>query len=314
MSRSVRSVDSTGAAITVEHLSKRFGAVLAVDDLDFTVRAGAVTGFLGPNGSGKTTTLRMILGLTTPSHGRALVGDRPYGDHSNPGRLVGAALESSSFHPGRSGLAHLEVSAPQLGVDRQRCSELLELVGLASFGDRRVGTYSMGMRQRLGLATALLADPPTILLDEPANGLDPEGIVWLRELLRSFAAEGRTVLVSSHVLGEVQHTVDDVIIIANGRLVHASTLDELASLAEPGTYAESPHPERLDRLVTSRGWSATTAGHGTLIHGVTSADIGAAAHADGLELHQLTPRGTDLEQVFLRLTTPSMEPESATTR
>lgn len=306
--RSLRGVNGSGPAITVEHLSKQFGEFNAVDDLSFNVRTGAVTGFLGPNGSGKTTTLRMILGLTTPTAGRSLVGDRPYADHPHPGRLIGAALESSSFHPGRSGLAHLEVSAPQLGVGRQRCAELLALVGLAEFAGRRVGTYSTGMRQRLGLATALLADPPTIVLDEPANGLDPEGIVWLRGLLRTFAAEGRTVLVSSHVLGEVQSTVDDVVVIAGGRLVHASSLDDLASLAEPGAYVESPDSGQLDHLVRSQGWSATTEHSGVLIHGVTSARVGAAAFAAGLELRQLTPRGADLEQVFLRLTAPEAEP------
>ena len=300
---------TTAAAITVENLSKRFGPVHAVDDLSFTVREGAVTGFLGPNGSGKTTTLRMILGLTNPTSGRTLVGSRRYVEHPQPGRVVGSALEASSFHPGRSGLAHLEVYAPQVGVSRARCAEVLAMVGLAEFGGRRVGAYSMGMRQRLGLATALLADPPTIVLDEPANGLDPEGIVWLRELLRSFAAEGRTVLLSSHALGEVQSTVDDVIIIASGRLVHTSTLDELAALAEPSVYVESPDPERLDRLLESQGWLAVPDGHGVVIHGEVAASVGAAAYADGLELHQLSPRGTDLEQVFLRLTAP--EPGAA---
>ncbi|GAB2781301.1 ATP-binding cassette domain-containing protein [Nocardioides salsibiostraticola] len=288
-------------AITIEGLSKQFGPVRAVDDLSFTVRRGAVTGFLGPNGSGKTTTLRMLLGLTAPTSGRALVGDRPYADHPRPGRVVGSALEASSFHPGRSGLAHLEVFAPQIGVDRARCREVLDLVGLTEFGVRRVGTYSMGMRQRLGLATALLADPPILVLDEPANGLDPEGIVWLRGLLRRFAAEGRTVLVSSHVLGEVQSTVDDVVIIAGGRLVHASALEGLAALAEPGAYLESPDHEGLDRLLTARGWRGSPEGHGTVIAGVSAAQAGAAAYDVGLELHQLSPRGTDLEEVFLRL-------------
>lgn len=296
-------------AITIEGVSKQFGPVRAVDDLSFTVRRGAVTGFLGPNGSGKTTTLRMLLGLTAPTSGRALVGDRPYVEHPRPGRVVGSALEASSFHPGRSGLAHLEVFAPQVGVDRSRCREVLELVGLAEFGARRVGTYSMGMRQRLGLATALLADPPILVLDEPANGLDPEGIVWLRGLLRRFAAEGRTVLVSSHVLGEVQSTVDDVVIIADGRLVHASGLDGLAALAEPGAYLESPDRAGLDRLLAARGWRGTAEGHGTVVEGVTSAQAGAAAYGAGVELHQLSPRGTDLEKVFLRLISQATEVE-----
>ncbi len=298
---------SVAAAITAKRLSKSFGSVRAVNDLSFTVRSGAVTGFLGPNGSGKTTTLRMLLGLTAATAGTSLIGDRPYVDHPMPGSVVGSALEASSFHPGRSGLAHLEVYAPQVGVDRARCVEVLRLVGLEDAGRRRVGTYSMGMRQRLGLATALLADPPTIVLDEPANGLDPEGIVWLRELLRSFAEEGRTVLVSSHVLGEVQSTVDDVIIIAEGRLVHASSLDELAALAEAAVYIETPDQVGLAQLLTTRNWESSPDGRGTLIHGAVPAEVGALAFASGIEVHQLTSRGTDLEQVFLRLTSPAVE-------
>lgn len=289
--------------LTVEGLSKSFGAVRAVDDLSFAVRPGAVTGFLGPNGSGKTTTLRMLLGLTRPTSGRTLVGDRPYGEHPMPAKVVGAALEATSFHPGRSGLGHLESYAAQAGVGRARCRELIEFVGLGHAADRRVGGYSMGMRQRLGLATALLADPPVIVLDEPANGLDPEGIVWMRGLLRAFAAEGRTVLVSSHVLGEVQHTVDDVVIIAKGRLVHASTLAELGALAAPETYVESPAGvERIVALASERGWSAQADGSGVTVTGASAAEVGSAAYAAGLELHQLASRGVGLEDVFLRLT------------
>lgn len=292
----------TGPTLAFEGIAKTFGSVPAVDDLSFTVRPGAVTGFLGPNGAGKTTTLRMLLGLTRPTAGRALVGDRPYAEHERPGRVVGAALEASSFHPGRTGLAHLEVFAPQIGVSRARCRELIEYVGLGAAADRRVGGYSMGMRQRLGLATALLGDPPAIVLDEPANGLDPEGIVWLRRLLRSFAAEGRTVLISSHVLTEVQHTVDDVVIIAHGRLVHASPLSELADLASPETYVESPDLAAVQRLCGSRGWTAAPSEHGLLVTGVAAAEVGAAAYAGGIELHQLATRGSGLEDVFLRLT------------
>lgn len=292
----------TGPTLTIESLGKSFGSVRAVDGLSFTVRPGAVTGFLGPNGAGKTTTLRMLLGLTTPSQGRALVGDRPYAEHPVPASVVGAALEASSFHPGRSGLGHLEVYAGQAGVGRGRCRELLDFVGLGPAADRRVGGYSMGMRQRLGLATALLADPPAIVLDEPANGLDPEGIRWMRGLLRGFAAEGRTVLVSSHLLSEVQHTVDDVVIIARGRLVHASSLEELAGLAEPETYVESPTREGLERLAGERGWVARPDGAGLLLSGVPAAEVGAAAYAAGIELHQLASRGVGLEDVFLRLT------------
>ena len=292
----------TGPTLAFEGIAKSFGPVRAVDDLSFAVRPGAVTGFLGPNGAGKTTTLRMLLGLTRPSAGRALVGERPYAEHPLPARVVGAALEASSFHPGRTGLGHLEVFAPQVGVSRKRCRELIEFVGLGAAADRRVGGYSMGMRQRLGLATALLGDPPAVVLDEPANGLDPEGIVWLRRLMRAFADEGRTVLVSSHVLTEVQHTVDDVVIIARGRLVHASSLASLADLAAPETYVESPDLAAVTRLCEAHGWTARASERGLLVTGVAAAEVGAAAYAGGIELHQLASRGVGLEDVFLRLT------------
>ena len=291
-----------GPTLAFEGVAKSFGAVRAVDDLTFAVRPGAVTGFLGPNGAGKTTTLRMLLGLTRPTSGRALVGDRAYVEHPTPARVVGAALEASSFHPGRSGIGHLEAYAPQVGVSAKRCRDLIELVGLAAAADRRVSGYSMGMRQRLGLATALLGDPPAIVLDEPANGLDPEGIVWLRRLLRTFADEGRTVLISSHVLTEVQHTVDDVVIIAGGRLVHSSSLAGLADLAEPETYVESPGADALTRLAADRGWTTRPDGAGLVATGVAAAEIGAAAYAAGVELHQLASRGPALEDVFLRIT------------
>jgi ABC-2 type transport system ATP-binding protein len=288
--------------LAVEGIGKTFGPVRAVDDLSFTVRPGAVTGFLGPNGAGKTTTLRMLLGLTRPTAGRALVGGTPYAEHERPARVVGAALEASSFHPGRTGLGHLEVFAAQVGVSRRRCRELIEFVGLGPAADRRVGGYSMGMRQRLGLATALLADPPAVVLDEPANGLDPEGIRWMRGLLRAFADEGRTVLISSHLLSEVQHTVDDVVIIARGRLVHASSLADLGSLAARETYAESPAADALTRLCDDRGWSHRQDGAGLVVADVPAAEIGGAAYAAGVELHQLTSRDVGLEDVFLRLT------------
>ena len=289
-------------ALEVVGLGKSFGSVRAVDDLSFRVEPGRVTGFLGPNGSGKTTTLRMLLGLVRPTDGRALVGGHAYAEHPVPGALVGAALEATGFHPGRTGAAHLAAYAPQVGVGRERCREVLDQVGLTAAADRKVGGYSLGMRQRLGLATALLADPPALVLDEPANGLDPEGIVWLRGFLRHLAAQGRTVLVSSHVLGEVQHTVDDVVVIARGRLVHASSLSELAAMAGARTYVETPTPERLAELCAERGWTCAPTGAGHEVPDVPAAEVGAAAYAAGLELHQLATRGADLEDVFLRLT------------
>ncbi len=219
--------------VEVVGLTKRFGPVHAVTDLSFTVVPGRVTGFLGPNGAGKTTTLRMLLGLATPDAGTATIGGHPYAQRAHPMRSVGAALEASSFHPGRTARDHLRVYAPQVGVGDARCDEVLATVGLTEAADRRTGGFSMGMRQRLALATTLLGDPQVLLLDEPANGLDPEGIAWLRQFLRYLAAQGRTVLVSSHVLSEVEQTVDDVVIIARGRLVHASSLAQLEAMARP---------------------------------------------------------------------------------
>jgi ABC-2 type transport system ATP-binding protein len=295
---------SSAPALTVAGLTKRFGSVRAVDDLSFTVRPGAVTGFLGPNGAGKTTTLRMLLGLTRPTSGTALVGDRPYVEHDRPTRLVGAALEASSFHPGRTGVAHLEVYAPQVGVPRSRCRAVLEAVGMGHAADQRVGKYSLGMRQRLGLATALLADPPVIVLDEPTNGLDPEGIVWIRGLLRQFAREGRTVLVSSHLLREVEASVDDVVVISHGRLRHASPLADLRAMTKPVTYVESPRADALAALAADRGWTTSADGGGLAVEGATAAEVGGAAHAAGVELHQLVSRDADLESVFLEMTRP----------
>ncbi|WP_203757198.1 ATP-binding cassette domain-containing protein [Cellulomonas chitinilytica] len=289
--------------IRVARLSKSFGAVRAVDDLSFEVGPGRVTGFLGPNGAGKTTTLRMLLGLVRPTSGTATIGGRTYTELDRPGRTVGAALEAASFHPGRTALDHLRVYAPQVGVPDSRASDVLRLVGLEAVADRRVGGFSLGMRQRLGLATTLLGDPPVLLLDEPANGLDPEGIRWLRVLLRTLAAEGRTVLVSSHVLSEVEQTVDDVVIIARGRLVHASSLGDLAGLARPRVRVVSPDGAGLAALVARAGWARAGSdepGVAELVD-VTTATVGAAAFAAGVELHELTGRDAGLEGLFLEL-------------
>ncbi|WP_238420986.1 ABC transporter ATP-binding protein [Gordonia sp. 'Campus'] len=298
-------------AITIDGLTKRFGGLTAVDDLSFTVAPGRVTGFLGPNGSGKTTTLRMLLGLVEPTAGRALIGDRPFRQIPQPAQQVGAALEASSFHPGRTGLGHLKALAPQVGVPTSRCREVLEFVGLSQAADRRVGGYSMGMRQRLGLATALLGDPGIILLDEPANGLDPQGIVWLRGLLRSLAREGRTVLVSSHVLAEVRSTVDDVVVIGNGKLVRASTLADFEALAEHVVAVRTPARASFAALAGERGWRMEDTHDGFRVHGVTAATVGAAAFTAGVELHQLADVGADLEAVFLHLTRSSDAPTSS---
>ncbi len=292
--------------VRVEHLSKRFGAVQAVDDLSFEVGPGRVTGFLGPNGAGKTTTLRSLLGLVAPTSGTATIDGRRYAELERPGRVVGAALEASSFHPGRTARDHLRVYAPQVGVPTARCDEVLELVGLADAANRRAGGFSLGMRQRLGLATTLLGDPQVLVLDEPANGLDPEGIAWLRQFLRYLAGQGRTVLVSSHVLSEVEQTVDDVVIIAKGRLVHSSSLADLARLATREVRVASPDAERLQALLEALAPGRATPLDGRpgafLVRDLDAATVGARAFADGVELHELTSLDVGLEEIFLRLT------------
>ena len=299
--------------VRINHLSKSFGTVRAVDDLSFTVQPGRVTGFLGPNGAGKTTTLRMLLGLVRPSAGDATIGGHRYGELRRPERVVGAALEAASFHPGRTARDHLRVYAPQVGVPDARCDEVLAMVGLTDAAHRRTGGFSLGMRQRLGLATTLLGDPQVLLLDEPANGLDPEGIAWLRAFLRHLARQGRTILISSHVLSEVSQTVDDVVIIARGRLVHASPLSELATLARSSVRVTSPDPDGLRSLVSAH-WPDKAHPYdpartdSVVLDDVDAAQVGAAAFRAGLELHELTRRDVGLEDVFLRLTA---DPSSA---
>jgi ABC-2 type transport system ATP-binding protein len=292
-----------GARIAVESLTKSFGTVRAVDSLSFSVEPGSVTGFLGPNGAGKTTTLRMLLGLAVADSGTATIGGHRYADIPDPGRAVGAVLEATSFHPGRSGRNHLRVYCAAMGLPPSRADEVLELVGLAQAGRFRVGGYSMGMRQRLGLATAMLGDPRVLILDEPANGLDPEGIAWLRGMLRHLAtAEGRTVLVSSHILSEVEQTVDRVVIIARGRLVHEGTLGELRRGDGTVVTVRSPHADTLRTALQGRG-SVTVAADGALtISGISAADIGHAAFEAGVELHELRTDQSSLEEVFLELT------------
>jgi len=287
--------------VEVRGLTKRFGSVLAVDDLTFAVQPGRVTGFLGPNGAGKTTTLRMALGLVAPTAGAATVGGLAYADLTTPQRVVGAALEATGFHPGRTARNHLRVLAATARVDDRRVDEVLALVGLTDAARRRTGGYSLGMRQRLGLAGALLADPRVLLLDEPANGLDPEGIAWLRGFLRYLASEGRTVLVSSHVLSEVQQTVDDVVIIARGRLVRASTLRELEGA--PVTIARSPRVVALVDVLRSSGLDAVPEGpDGVRVATPDTAAVGHAAYGAGIELHELRTQASDLERIFLELT------------
>ena len=303
-------MSSAGQPLHVQSLTKTFGRrspVVAVRDLSFEVRPGRVTGFLGPNGSGKTTTLRCLLGLVTPTSGRALVGDLAYAGLPDPLHQVGAALEASGFHPARSARNHLRVVAATSGVPDSRVDESLALVGLTGSARRKVGGFSLGMRQRLALAGALLGDPGVLILDEPANGLDPEGIAWLRSFLRSLAAEGRTVLVSSHVLSEVQQTVDDVVIITQGSLVYAGTLDGLSDAAGSRVTVRSPAAQALSEHVLAASTDGTPSvearADGSLtVGGLTAEQIGHLAFVHGIELHELTAEPGDLERVFLDLT------------
>jgi ABC-2 type transport system ATP-binding protein len=296
---------SAGPTLEVEGLTKVFRrSVTAVHDLTFAVQPGRVTGLLGPNGSGKTTTLRCILGLVRPTAGRALVDATPYADLADPLRTVGAALEASGFHPGRSGRNHLRVVATAAGLPDARADEVLETVGLTDAGGRRVVEYSLGMRQRLALATALLGDPGALILDEPANGLDPEGIAWLRGYLRERAAAGGTVLVSSHVLSEVQQTVDDVVIVNRGELVFAGPLAGLSSLGGPRLIVRTPDaPRLLAELSAVHAAVASVGEDGAItVTGLSGPELGHLAFAAGCEIHELSVETDRLERAFLDLT------------
>src|SRR5262245_42585892 len=289
--------------IVAESLTKRFGDIVAVSDLSFALEPGTINGFLGPNGAGKTTTLRMLLGLAAPTSGRALVFDRPFAQLERPALRVGAVLEATDFHPGRSGRNHLLTLSRATGLPDSRADDVLRIVGLDGAAGRRVKGYSLGMRQRLGLAAALLGEPELLVLDEPANGLDPEGVRWLRDFLRAFAKGGRTVLVSSHVLAEVAQTVDRVLIINRGRLVTEASLDELTARLGGAVRVRSPQAAQLHEALARDGISVSPDGDGVLlVNGTTSDRVGEIAAATGVVLHELAPQASSLEQVFLELT------------
>ncbi|WP_300019288.1 ATP-binding cassette domain-containing protein [Pseudonocardia sp.] len=294
--------DDGSGRVTASALTKRFGPVSAVEDLTFSVERGTVTGFLGPNGSGKTTTLRMLLGLVTPTAGDARINGVRYTDLPYPARVVGAVLEAQGFHPARSARRHLLAVAAAVRVPDVAVEHVLAAVGMEGVADRGVGGYSLGMKQRLALATALLGDPQVLLLDEPANGLDPEGIAWLRAFLRGFAAQGRTVLVSSHLLAEVEQTVDHVVVINRGRCVHQGPLAHLRG--RPRVLVACPDPARLaDALVRAGMVDVQRLPDGRLA--VTGADpgrVGDTAFEAGIAVHGLEVEKVDLEQMFLQLT------------
>ncbi len=288
--------------IEVSHLTKRYGTVLAVDDLSFRAEPGRVTGFLGPNGAGKTTTLRALVALLHATGGDATILGRHYAELEDPVRTVGAILEANAFHPGRTGRNHLRTIATAGGIDDARVDQVLELVDLTAAANRRAKGYSLGMKQRLSLAGALLGDPQVLVLDEPANGLDPQGIRWLRDFLRSLAGEGRTVLVSSHVLTEMAQLADDVVIIAKGRLITQAPMAQVLAAGARGTRVRSPQRDRLAAALKQAGASTTPTADDALSTDATPERVGEIAAAERIVLHELVPAVESLEDVFLELT------------
>jgi ABC-2 type transport system ATP-binding protein len=295
------------STISFHNLTKRYGSILAVDDLSFDVRPGRVTGFLGPNGSGKTSTLRILLGLATATAGTAAIGGLAYHQLPDPVRQVGAALDSNTFHPGRSAAQHLRIIATVAGLPRRRVDEVLGLVGLCDVAGRRVGGFSLGMRQRLSLAGALLGDPGVLVFDEPLNGLDPDGIRWLRGLLRELAAQNRTVLVSSHLLSEVAQTVDEVVVLARGQLAAQTTLSDLVARTAV-VRARTPDAPRLLKVLAAAGLQVRLAGASTVEARSATADaVGVAAAEAGVTILELSRHDGDLESLFFDLVNQNQE-------
>jgi len=295
--------------IVAESLTKDYGQKRAVDDLTFEVRPGIVTGFLGPNGAGKSTTMRLILGLDSPTAGTVTVNGKPFREHAAPLHEVGALLEAQSVHTGRSAYHHLLALAQTHWIAKKRVDELIDLVGLHDVARKRAGQFSLGMGQRLGIAAALLGDPATLLLDEPVNGLDPEGIHWVRTLLKGLAAEGRTVFVSSHLMSEMSLTADHLIVIGRGRLIADMSVDEFIRSASGNLVrVRSPQASALETALAGEGVSITSPAPELLeIAGLTAEQVGEAAAANGIALHELTPLHASLEQAFMDLTREDLE-------
>jgi ABC-2 type transport system ATP-binding protein len=300
--------------IEADHLTKRYGDRLAVDDLTFTVKPGVVTGFLGPNGAGKSTTMRMILGLDAPTSGHATVNGKPYRDLAAPLNEIGAMLEARAIHTGRSAYHHLLAMAQTHGIPRRRVDEVIDLVGLGSVARKRVGSFSLGMGQRLGIASALLGDPHTVILDEPANGLDPEGILWIRTLLKDLAADGRTVFLSSHLMSEIALTAEHLVVVGRGRLIaDTSVADVVAQASHDGAVrVRTPDATRLRDVLVADGFVVTGPERGVLeVHGLSSDAIGETAARHGVVLHELTPHRASLEDAFMALTGDAVEYQAA---
>ena len=298
-----------GGVIEARNLSKHYGRTVAVDDLSFDVLPGKVTGFLGPNGAGKTTTMRMILGLDRPNSGIVTINGRRYRDLPAPLREVGALIDAKAVHGGRKAYNHLLLLAQSNGIPASRVDEVLRIVGLEGVAGRRAGGFSLGMGQRLGIAAALLGDPGILMFDEPVNGLDPEGIAWVRELMRALAAEGRTVFVSSHLMSEMALTADHLIVIGKGRLIRDESVTQFVeSSSQRSVRVRSPQRDRLEELLQRAGASFSTVEDGTLdVHGLGAEAIGEMAASNGLVLHELTPKRASLEEAFMELTRDSVE-------
>jgi ABC-2 type transport system ATP-binding protein len=294
--------------IEARSLSKRYGDRLAVDQLSFTVRPGQVTGFLGPNGAGKSTTMRMILGLDAPTAGTVTVDGKRYAELANPMRVMGALLDAKAVHGGRTAYNHLLCLAQTNNLPARRIPEVLELVGLTQVARKRVGGFSLGMCQRLGIAAALLGDPRVLMFDEPVNGLDPEGILWIRNLMRALAAEGRTIFVSSHLMSEMENTADHLIVIGRGRLIADCTVEEfIEGNSEIAIRVRTPDPDRLRELVTAEGGRVTAGADQLLVTGLSADRIGDLAFDNVVRLHELAPVQASLEEAFMELTRDSVE-------
>src|SRR6201996_7895703 len=295
--------------IEARGLTKRYGAKLAVDDLTFTVRPGVVTGFLGPNGAGKSTTMRMILGLDAPTSGSVVVNGRPYAQHSRPLHEVGALLEARAVHPGRSSRNHLLALAATAGIGARRVEEVIDLVGLTEVASKRVGSFSLGMGQRVGIASALLGDPETLILDEPVNGLDPDGVRWIRNLLRGLADQGRTVFLSSHLMSEMALTADHVIVVGRGRLLRDQSMAEfIAAVSAEVVRVRSPQARELAGLLTGEGVTVRDLADGVLeVAGLSSERIGTVAASAQITLYQLATQDASLEEAYMSLTEESVD-------
>jgi ABC-2 type transport system ATP-binding protein len=295
--------------IEAHELTKRYGDKTAVDGISFTITPGSVTGFLGPNGAGKSTTMRMIMGLDRPSSGTVTVNGRPYAEHRSPLSEAGALLDAKAVHPGRSARSHLRTMAATHNITASRVDQVIEMTGLATVAGKRVGGFSLGMGQRLGIASAMLGDPRTLILDEPVNGLDPEGVQWVRRLVRSLADEGRTVFLSSHLMSEMAQTADQLLVIGRGRIIAAGPVQQVIdSVSGAAVRVRTPRATELAALVSADGAAVSSPEPGTLeLRGIDAETVGEIAHAHGIVLHELSPRSASLEEAYMTLTQDAVE-------